>query len=151
MKEMPAVGCILNCFVLSSLYLVSLLFCHCAIQHLVALLMFFFVTCTCHEKYWWSISSQMISFLVSQSLVVVPMQPVSLTVEVPTLQPVRWLCSHTEVLKWAQWYSTSVGSQGLLHQAQAQCVEKMRGGTQTPLRWFAQWYQQQCPHQCQQQ
>ena len=80
-------------------------------------------------------------------LLVVPMQLVLLSVEIPPMHPVRWLCS-TAVPEWAQWYSTGVGGQSLLHQAQVLCVWRMGGGVQTPPRWCAGWWQQQC--QCQQ-
>ena len=76
-------------------------------------------------------------------LLVVPLQLVMLTVEFQAMHPVRWLWS-TAVPEWAQWYSTSVGSQGLLHQAQVLCVWRVGGGIQTPPRWCAGWFQRQC-------
>ena len=64
----------------------------------------------------------------------VALQPLPLTVELQLL-PVGWLCLSHTVLQWTQWYFTSVSSQGLLHHNQAQCVEKMGGGVQTPPKW----------------
>ena len=70
------------------------------------------------------------------------MQLVVLTVEIPAMHPVWWLCC-TTVPEWAQWYSTSVGSQGLLHQAQVLCVWRTSCGVPIPPRWYAEWWQQQ--------
>ena len=82
-------------------------------------------------------------------LLVVPMQLVVLTVEIPTMHPVKWLCS-TPVPKWTRWYSTGVNSQDLPHLAWVLCVWRVGGGVQTPPRCFAGWWQQQC-QQCQRQ
>ena len=86
--------------------------------------------------------SPVISKFAQNHLLVFPMQLVALTVEITTMHPVRWLCS-TPVPEWAQWYSTSVGSQGLLHLAQLLCVWRVGGGVRTHPRWCAELWQQQ--------
>jgi len=94
---------------------------------------------TCSNKDHWTL------FQVSQSLVGCSHAASTIDCGDPTNAFSEVIVQYSSIPEWAQWCSTSVGSQGLCHHTQVLCVWRVGGGVQTPPRWCVGWWQQQMP------